>query len=115
MLMNFNNSSFGWIKRLQKTRGISSPLSVDFAPQNGRAIAEAFGLRAMRVETAEELESSLDAAIAHPGPVFLDLMIESVADVVPPVYKWLRQAGIDPLAVGGQPLVRTPDKSSRHE
>jgi hypothetical protein len=32
-------------------------------------------------------------------------MVESVAEVVPPVYKWLRQAGIDPLAVGGQPLI----------
>ena len=118
ILLSFNNSSFGWIKALQKARGAARPLSVDFSPQNGAAIAEAFGLRALRVETAEELEKALDAAFAHQGPVFLDLVVESVADVVPPVYKWLRQAGIDPLAVGGQPLVRPdapPPGSAGHE
>lgn len=118
VLMSFNNSSFGWIKADQKSRGIAQPLSVDFAPQNGCAIAEAFGLQAMRVETAEALEVALDVAFAHRGPAFLDLMVESVADVVPPVYKWLRQAGIDPLAVGGQPLVLPevlPPESARDE
>jgi acetolactate synthase-1/2/3 large subunit len=47
----------------------------------------------------------MDAAFAYQGPVFLDVVVESVADVVPPVYKWLQQAGQDPLTVGGQPLV----------
>jgi acetolactate synthase-1/2/3 large subunit len=118
ILMSFNNSSFGWIKALQKSRGVQ-PLSVDLAPQNGAAIAEAFGLRALRVEKASELDAALDSAFAHSGPVFLDLVVESVADVVPPVYKWLRHAGIDPLAVGGKPLTapsaaRSGD-SPRHE
>lgn len=104
ILMNFNNSAFGWIKALQKSRGVARPLSVDFAPQNACAIAEAFGMRGLRVETGEALEPALDAAFAHRGPVFLDLVVQSVTDVVPPVYKWLRHAGIDPLAVGGQAL-----------
>jgi acetolactate synthase-1/2/3 large subunit len=107
VLLSFNNSSFGWIKAMHRARRME-PVSVDFTPQDACAIAQAFGLRALRVETPEELESALDAAFAHSGPVFLDLVVESVADVVPPVYRWLRHAGIDPLAVGGQPLVR-PD------
>ena len=117
ILLNFNNSSFGWIEALQKSRGLARPLSVRLSPQNGQAIAEAFGVRAMRVETVEALETALDAAFAHPGPVFLDLVVESVADVVPPVYKWLRQAGIDPLLVGGKPLTgpnTLPPESPRH-
>jgi acetolactate synthase-1/2/3 large subunit len=105
ILLNFNNSSFGWIKALQKSRGASKPMSVDLSAQDAAAIARGFGLRAVRVDTLAELESGLDVAFAHDGPVLLDIMVESVAEVVPPVYKWLRQAGIDPLAVGGQPLI----------
>ncbi len=105
ILLNFNNSSFGWIKALQKSRGVSKPMSVDLSSQDAAAIARGFGLRAVHVDTPAELESGLDAAFAHDGPVLLDIMVESVAEVVPPVYKWLRHTGIDPLAVGGQPLV----------
>lgn len=105
ILLNFNNSSFGWIKALQKSRGASKPLSVDFSAQDAATIARGFGMHGIHIETTAELETGLDAAFAHTGPVLLDIMVESVAEVVPPVYKWLRQAGIDPLAVGGQPLI----------
>lgn len=104
ILLNFNNSSFGWIKALQKSRGHEDGLSVDFGAQDASAIAQAFGLRARRVTTEPDLDAALDAAFAHRGPVFLDVVVESVATVVPPVYKWLRLAGIDPLAVGGREL-----------
>jgi len=104
ILLNFNNSSFGWIKALQKSRGEPKPLSVDLSAQDAAAIARGFGMHGIHVETIAELESGLDAAFAHSGPVLLDIIVESVAEVVPPVYKWLRQAGIDPLAVDGQPL-----------
>jgi len=105
ILLNFNNSSFGWIKALQKSRGVRRTLSVDFSGQDAARIAEGFGLRAMAVRTVAELEAALDTAFAHAGPVFLDLIVESVAEVVPPVYTWLKQAGQDPLTVAGQPLV----------
>jgi acetolactate synthase-1/2/3 large subunit len=104
ILLNFNNSSFGWIKALQKSRGHRDGLSVDFGAQDASAIAQAFGLRARRVTSEPDLDAALDAAFAHRGPVFLDIVVESVASVVPPVYKWLRLAGIDPLAVGGRAL-----------
>jgi acetolactate synthase I/II/III large subunit len=104
ILLNFNNSSFGWIKALQKSRGHRDGLSVDFGAQDASAIAQAFGLRARRVTSEPDLDAALDAAFAHRGPVFLDIVVESVASVVPPVYKWLRLAGIDPLAVGGREL-----------
>ena len=105
ILLNFNNSSFGWIKALQKSRGLARTFSVDFSHQDAAQIAQGFGLRAMRVRTVAELEAAMDAAFAHQGPVFLDLVVESVADVVPPVYSWLRQAGQEPLTVAGRPLV----------
>jgi acetolactate synthase-1/2/3 large subunit len=105
ILINFNNSTYGWIKALQKSRGMAQTLGVDFSEQNAARIAEGFGLKAMHVRTVAELEAAMDAAFAYQGPVFLDVVVESVADVVPPVYKWLQQAGQDPLTVGGQPLV----------
>ena len=79
-------------------------MSVDLSAQDAAAIARAFGLQGIRVETLAELEAGFDAAFAHAGPVLLDIVVESVAEVVPPVYKWLRQAGIEPLLVDGQPL-----------
>lgn len=105
ILLNFNNSTFGWIKALQKSRGIPRTLSVDFSEQNAAQIAAAFGLKAMHVRTVAELDAAMDAAFAYQGPVFLDVVVESVADVVPPVYKWLQQAGQDPLTVAGRPLM----------
>ncbi|HEX7115522.1 MAG TPA: thiamine pyrophosphate-binding protein [Steroidobacter sp.] len=104
ILLHFNNSSFGWIKALQKSRRLEHTLSVDFSQQNAARIAEAFGLRAMRVQTVQEVEAAFDAAFAHRGPVFLDLVVESVADVIPPVYKWLHDAGMSPLEVDGRAL-----------
>lgn len=104
ILLHFNNSCYGWIKALQKSRGTSGPLSVDFSAVDASAIARGFGLDAHRVETREELEAAMDAAFARRAPTFLDLVVESVADVVPPVYNWLHKTGVDPLAVGGQRL-----------
>jgi acetolactate synthase I/II/III large subunit len=105
ILLNFNNACYGWIKALQKTRGFEHTLYVDFSAQDASAVAQAFGLRSRRAETAAELDAALDAAFAHTGPTFIDIPVESIADVLPPVYKWLRQTGVDPLAVAGRPLV----------
>jgi acetolactate synthase I/II/III large subunit len=107
ILLHFNNACYGWIKALQKSRGEPRGLSVDFSEQDASAIAQAFGVRSRRASTLPEIEAALDAAFVHAGPFFIDVVVESVADVVPPVYKWLRQAGIDPLAVGGRPLLWT--------
>lgn len=104
ILLNFNNATFGWIKALQRVRGNRRPMSVDFTAQDCSAIARAYGIHALRVETAAQLQGAIDAAFAHAGPVFLDIVVESIADVLPPVYNWLRTTGIDPLAVGGQTL-----------
>lgn len=104
ILLHFNNSCYGWIKALQKSRGTRGALSVDFSAQDASAIARGFGLAARRVQTASELEAAMDEAFAGEDPIFLDIVVESVADVVPPVYNWLLKTGVDPLAVGGRPL-----------
>ncbi|WP_395646312.1 thiamine pyrophosphate-binding protein [Terricaulis sp.] len=104
ILINFNNASFGWIEALQKVQGHNKPMSVRFSQTDYGAIASAFGLMGIRVEAADQVEKAFDQAFAHDGPVFLDLVVESVADRLPPLFNWLRKTGADPLIVGGEPL-----------
>lgn len=98
VLIHFNNGCFGWIKALQRLHGHNATYSVDFLSLDAARIAEAFGLRAWRVTDAAELTAALDEALAFDGPVFIDVVVESIADVAPPVFSWLRRLGEDPLA-----------------
>lgn len=103
VLLHFNNACFGWIKGLHRLqgKGANDCYSVDFSPMNAAKVAEAMGLAAWRVETVAEFEAAFEAALAHDGPSFIDILVESVSDRVPPVVSWLRKAGRDPLAVAG--------------
>jgi acetolactate synthase I/II/III large subunit len=104
ILINFNNSCYGWIKALQRVHGHEEGFSVDFMSQDYTAIARGFGLDAIRIETASELEAGLQAAFSATHPVFLDVVVESIGDKLPPVFHWLRKSGIDPLKVGDKAL-----------
>ena len=99
ILILFNNATFGWIRGLHKLRGTREPISVDFSPPDGKAIGEAFGLRSWRVTSPAELKTALAAAIEHDGPCLLDVVVESIADRVPPVYSWLTERSRDPLSL----------------
>lgn len=97
ILILFNNGTFGWIKGLHRLKGHNQCFGVDFTPPDGKAIAEAFGMKAWRAKTGPELDAALWAAFEHTsGPCFIDVQVESLADRVPPVYSWLRKRGIDP-------------------
>lgn len=100
ILLHFNNACFGWIKGLHRLDGSRTDqcYSVDFTPAQGSAIAEAFGIRAWQVKNLDELETALDAAFAHDGPCMIDIVVESLADRVPPVFSWLRKRDQDPLS-----------------
>ena len=108
VLVNFNNSSFGYIAALQRSQKHPRGMSVDFSSQDCAALARAYGIRAIRIENRRDLEAGMDEAFAHPGPVFLDIVVRSVAEETPPMYTWLRRHGIDPLKVAGQDLVMEP-------
>ena len=104
ILINFNNSCYGWIKALQRVHGHREFFSVDFMAQDYTAVAKAFGLHAIRIETASELEAGLQVAFAQERPVFLDVVVESIGEKIPPVFNWLRKSGVDPLKVGDSTL-----------
>ena len=92
-LIHFNNSTFGWIKALQRLHSGGKYFSVDFTPGDPTLVAKGFGLKALRIETPEDLESGLDTAMAADGPVFLDVISEPEVEHLPPVYSWLQAAG----------------------
>jgi acetolactate synthase I/II/III large subunit len=98
VLIHFNNGSFGWIKTLQKIHSESRYLSVDFTPLDASRIAEAFGLRAFRVETPDQLEDSLRRAFAAGEPCLIDVLSRPIEDRIPPVFSWLKDSGLDPLS-----------------
>ena len=97
VLIHFNNSCFGWIKTLQSLHSKGKFMSVDFTPGDMSKVAAAYGIASWRVETPAQLEAALDAAFAHDGPAFLDIVTEPLVGDLPPVYSWLKAAGKDPL------------------
>ncbi|CVI63546.1 thiamine pyrophosphate-binding protein (plasmid) [Agrobacterium leguminum] len=101
LLLHFNNACFGWIKGLHRMqgRGTNDCYSVDFSRGDAAAIADAFGIKSFKVETAEEFRDAIIYAEKHKdGPIFIDIVIESLAERVPPVFSWLRKQGADPLS-----------------
>lgn len=90
VLIHFNNSTFGWIKALQKLHCDKKYYSVDFNANEPAAVARGFGMEAVSAETAEELKEAMKMALNSDGPVFLDVKSEPESDDIPPVYSWMK-------------------------
>jgi acetolactate synthase-1/2/3 large subunit len=88
-LILFNNGSFGWIKMLQRLYYGQRYLSVDFTGKMDAAgVAEAFGIRGVRITHPDQLVPAVTDALASNEPVFIDVPTQSELDEVPPVYAW---------------------------
>ena len=97
VLLHFHHGGFGWIKTLQKLHCESKFMSVDFAPGDMSKVASAWGLTAWHVETPAQLEKALDQAFAGKAPAFIDIVSPAEMEELPPVFSWLKAAGLDPL------------------
>ena len=85
----FNNGSFGWIKMLQRLYYDKRYLGVDFTSKMDTAgIAEAFGIRGMRITDPDQLSPVITEALASNEPVFIDVPTKSELEEVPPVHAW---------------------------
>ncbi len=89
-LVIFNNSSLGFVAMEMKSGGyltdgteLNNP---DFA-----AIAEATGIKGIRVEKASQVNAALQEAFAHDGPVLIDVITNTEELAMPPQIK-LEQA-----------------------
>ncbi len=106
ILLHFNNACFGWIKGLHRLQGVGNNdcYSVDFSQTNAYKVAEAYGMRAFQVHSLDKFEQALDIAFDYDGPCFIDIVVESLADRVPPVVSWIRKRGEDPLALDSKEI-----------
>ena len=88
-IIMFNNGSFGWIKMLQRLYYDKRYLGVDFTNKMDTAgIAEAFGIRGVRITDADQLSPVITEALASNEPIFIDVSTKSEMEEVPPVHAW---------------------------
>lgn len=87
-LIVLNNSGYGWIKAGQKQLG-GRYYSVDFSQSNHAAIAEAYGIRGLRIEDPADLSPVLTDALSTDGPVLVDVVVQPLEQSRAPVSKWV--------------------------
>ena len=79
----FNNGALGFIELEQKSTGFL-PFGTDFKNPNFAAMAEAVGVRGIRLEDPGEVEAGVAAALAHNGPVLVDAVVNRTELAMPP-------------------------------
>lgn len=110
----FNNGTFGWIKMLQRLYYDQRYLGVDFTGKmDAVAIAEAFGIRGVRITDPEQLVPAITDALASNEPVFIDVPTKSELQEVPPVHAW-QQALKRESALEGTETSRRLDVQQSH-
>src|SRR5262249_55132165 len=79
----FNNSALGFIELEQKSSGF-----LDFGTQlknpNFAEMAEAVGIRGIRLEDPDEVDEGIASALAHDGPVLIDAVVNRSELAMPP-------------------------------
>ena len=85
----FSNAVYGWIKASQKASYGQRYFGVDFRPGDHARVAEAFGVKAWRVEDPAEVEATLHAALHHDGPALVDVVSQPLQDSAVPVSGWM--------------------------
>jgi acetolactate synthase-1/2/3 large subunit len=89
LMVVFSNSVYGWIKASQKAGYDQRYYSVDFNRTDHARVAEAYGVKAWRVEDPGQLESALRAAMEHDGPALVDVVAQPLQDAAAPVSQWM--------------------------
>jgi pyruvate dehydrogenase (quinone) len=68
-----NNGTLGFVEMEMKATGFLDT-GCDLKNPNFAAMAEAMGVRGIRVEKPQELKGAIEATLAHKGPVLLDVV-----------------------------------------
>jgi pyruvate dehydrogenase (quinone) len=79
----FNNGALGFIELEQKSTGFLN-FGTEFKNPNFAAMAEAVGIKGVRVEKPSEVEPGIRAALAHDGPVLIDAVVNRQELAIPP-------------------------------
>ncbi|MDY0884709.1 ubiquinone-dependent pyruvate dehydrogenase [Dongia soli] len=79
----FNNGALGFIEVEQKSTGFL-PTGTGLTNPNFAAMAEAIGIRGIRLEDPGEVDHGIAAAFAHDGPVLIDAVVSRTELPMPP-------------------------------
>ena len=79
----FNNSALGFIELEQKSSGFMNA-GTELVNPNFAAMAEAVGVRGIRIEDPSEVEEGIATALAHDGPVLVDAVVNRTELAMPP-------------------------------
>jgi pyruvate dehydrogenase (quinone) len=79
----FNNGALGFIELEQKSTGFLD-FGTELKNPNFAAMAEAVGIRGIRLEDAGDVEPGIKAALAHDGPVLIDAVVNRQELAIPP-------------------------------
>jgi len=79
----YNNGALGFIELEQKSTGFLD-FGTEFANPNFAAMAEAVGIRGIRLEDAADVKPGIAAALAHDGPVLVDAVVNRQELAMPP-------------------------------
>jgi acetolactate synthase-1/2/3 large subunit len=83
------NATFGWIKAGQKSGFDERYFAVDFTPGQHARIAEAYGIKAWRVEDATDLRTALAQALEAGEPTLVDVVTQPLHEAQAPVSEWV--------------------------
>src|SRR5476649_803081 len=79
----FNNGSLGFIELEQKSTGFLD-FGTELKNPNFAAMAEAVGIRGIRIEDPAKVEDGIAAAFAYDGPVLIDAVVNRTELAMPP-------------------------------
>ena len=79
----FNNGALGFIELEQKSSGFIN-FGTEFKNPNFAAMAEAVGIRGIRLERPSEVPDGVATALAHNGPVLIDAVVNRQELAMPP-------------------------------
>ncbi|MDB6104603.1 MAG: pyruvate dehydrogenase [Gammaproteobacteria bacterium] len=79
----FNNGALGFIELEQKSSGFINT-GTELSNPNFASMAEAVGIRGIRLEDPSEVQEGVAAALAHDGPVLVDAVVNRTELAMPP-------------------------------
>jgi pyruvate dehydrogenase (quinone) len=79
----FNNGTLGFVELEQKSTGFLN-FGTELTNPNFAAMAEAAGIRGIRLEDPAEVGDGIAAGLAHDGPVLIDAVVNRTELAMPP-------------------------------
>ena len=80
-----NNGYLGMVRQWQELFYKNNLSAVRMYQPDFVKLAEAYGVRALRVTDKTQVQSSIDLALSHPGPVLIDFQVEEYENTFPMV------------------------------